>query len=362
MSLLVLLATTPLYAVVNPKLQPRHLADRYGSVVACSVTAIDAKARRAELKLEGVSRGDFAAKEITLTAKAEGLAEAVLSLGKGQKIVAYVGTKRARHENDILYYSGRGVWYLATMSAGPGTWEVLSNADKGIEPSSSEIMFGTFNGEVESLWEMMQDTARGVAYFPAVPLERFSAKLVADLRQPLRGVAIYDVNGDGRPDLFACSAAGNRLFIQDEKGEFVDHTAAMGLAATKSASCSFADADGDADLLLDDTLYRQVDGKFVKSGDVPAGPDCLSAAFVEFNGDGYRPCLRQQRSIKPAAAGQAPTASQAPRQQPHETRPDFAFLSARQQSRLRRRCRPRQPLRIATSAPQRDLFLDCPSS
>jgi hypothetical protein len=150
-------------------------------------------------------------------------------------------------------------------------------------------MFGTFNGEPESLWEMMQDTARKTAYFPAVPLARFSAKKVVGLDRPVRGVAIYDVNSDGKPDLLGCSSGGNRLLVQDETGAFADRTAAFGLADTRSVSCSFADADGDgdADLLLDGVLYRLADGRFAKSNAVPAPKECLSAAFVEYDGDGY---------------------------------------------------------------------------
>ncbi|NQT86449.1 VCBS repeat-containing protein, partial [bacterium] len=70
---------------------------------------------------------------------------------------------------------------------------------------------------------------------------------------------------------------------------FVDRTEAFGLKATASAACSFADADadGDADVLLDGVLYRQAKGKFTRSKDVPAVGTCLSAAFVEYNGDGY---------------------------------------------------------------------------
>jgi len=276
-------------AVINPKLQPSHLADRYLNLLACSVTAIDADARTAVLRLEGVAKGDFTAKEITLTAKHTGLADAILTLGKGQKVVAFVGKRRIRHGNDILYYVGSGVWYLATMSDSPGAWEVLSNADKGLDPSSNEIMFGTFNGEPEGLWELVEDITKGVAYFPAVPLTRFSVTNVADLEKPVRGVAVYDMSGDGRCDLLACCDAGNRLFIQDDQGQFTDRTEQAALAGTKSVSCSLADADGDgdADLLLDGTLYRQADGKFTKTSDVPAGTGCLSAAFFEYNGDGY---------------------------------------------------------------------------
>ena len=284
-----LLVASPLYGVINPKLQPSHLADRYVNVVSCRVMSVDKTALKVALKVEGVSKGNFAPKKIAMKLVDKGLADAILSLRKGQTIVAYVGKKRRRREKDILYYIGGGIWYTATMSDAPGKWTILANADKGKDPSSSEIMFGTFNGKVESLWEMMRDTARGAAYYPAVPLTRFSVKAIASFDKSIRGVAIYDVNADGKCDLFACSAGGNRLFIQDTKGAFIDRTEAFGLKATAGAACSFADvdADGDADMLLDGVLYRQAKGKFTKSKDVPAEGKPLSAAFVEYNGDGY---------------------------------------------------------------------------
>ncbi|MDP6545210.1 MAG: VCBS repeat-containing protein [Phycisphaerae bacterium] len=284
-----LLAASPLHAVINPKLQPSHLADRYVNVLSCRVTAVNTAALRVSLEVRGISKGKFAIKKITMTAGDKGLAEAILSLRKGQTIVAYAGKTRRRREKDILYYIGGGLWYIATMTDAPGKWTILASADKGKDPSSSEIMFGTFNGKVESLWEMMRDTARGAAYYPAVPITRFSTKTIASFGKPVRGVAVYDVNADGKCDLFACSTGGNRLFLQDAKGAFVDRTEAFGLKATTGVSCSFADvdADGDADLLLDGVLYRQAKGKFTRSKDVPAQGKCLSAAFVEYNGDGY---------------------------------------------------------------------------
>ena len=311
--LVVLLAPSPLWGVINPMLQPSHLSDRYLNVLSCRVTSVDNRTLKAVLKVEGVSKGNFAPKELALTAGDKNVAEAILSLRKEQTIVAYAGKERRRHEKDILYYVGGGLWYTATMTDAPGKWTILANADKGKDPSSSEIMFGTFNGKVESLWEMMRDTARGVAYYPAVPITRFSAKNIASFDKPVRGVAIYDVNADGKCDLFACSAEGNRLFIQDAKGAFVDRTEAFGLKATASAACSFADvdADGDADVLLDGILYRQANGKFTRSGDVPAEGKCLSAAFVEYNGDGYPDVVVSRREaglalyVNPGKAGGA---------------------------------------------------------
>ncbi len=288
-TLIGLIAASPSYGVINPKLQPSHLADRYINVLSVRVASVDKSALSAVLTVQGVSKGKFAPKTITLKAADKGLAEAILSLRKGQSIVAYAGKTRRRREKDIIYYIGRGTWYTATMADGDAKWTILGNADKGKDASSSEIMFGTFNGEVESLWEMMQDTADGVAYYPAVPISRFSAKTIATLGTSVRGVAIHDVNGDGKNDLFACSKGGSKLFVQGAAGAFADRTEASGLAATKGNSCSFADvdADGDADLLLDGVLYKQANGKFTRSGDVPATGGCLSAAFVEYNGDGY---------------------------------------------------------------------------
>ena len=284
-----ILVVSPLYGVINPKLQPSHLANRYLNVLSCRVMSVDKTALKVVLKVQGVSKGTFAPKEITMTAGDKGLAQAVLSLRKHQTIVAYAGKKRRRREKDILYYVGGGIWYIATMTGTPGKWTILANADKGKDPSSSEIMFGTFNGKVESLWEMMRDTARGAAYYPSVPLTRFSTKTIASLDKPVGGVAIYDVNSDGKCDLFACSTGGNRLFVQDARGAFVDRTEAFGLKATTAVACSFADvdADGDADVLLDGVLYRQANGRFTRSGDVRTEGKPLSAAFVEYNGDGY---------------------------------------------------------------------------
>ncbi len=287
-----LIFVTPSYGVINPTLQPSHLADRYLNVLSCRVTSIDTTALVAVLKVEGASKGAFAAKTITMTARDKGLADAILSLRKGQSIVAYVGKTRRRHEKDILYYIGGSVWYTATMAdgdVGAGKWTILASADEGKDPSSREIMFGTFNGKVETLWEMMQDTAQGVSYYPAVPFTSFSAKTIASFDKAVRGVAIYDVNGDGKCDLFACSTGGNRLFIQNTEGVFVDSTDAFGLKATANVACSFADVDGDgdADVLLDGVLYRQAKGRLIPTDDVPTDGKCLSASFMEYNGDGY---------------------------------------------------------------------------
>jgi len=67
-----------------------------------------------------------------------------------------------------------------------------------------------------------------------------------------RVVAIGDVNGDTRSDIFLPSASGgvDRLFIQDAFGGFTDQAAARIGTSSRSAATRFGDLDGDGDLDL----------------------------------------------------------------------------------------------------------------
>jgi hypothetical protein len=276
-------------AVINPALQPSHLAKRYKTVAYCTVTQCDLSALRVTFKVDDTAKGQLASDTVNLSTDDQGMMAALAKLQVGQTIVAYVGKTGRRGGKDILYYVGAGNWYKASMTETAGAWTLRASADEGVDKSSNQIMFATFNGRVESLWKMMQDTARGTAYFPAVPFERFTAETIGTFAGPLRGVAIYDVNDDGLLDLFGCSPDGNRLYLQQKPGAFVDATESMGLQGTKNASCSFADADldGDADLLLDGRLYTQTGNSFTATEGIPTFGDCISAAFVEVDGDGY---------------------------------------------------------------------------
>jgi hypothetical protein len=303
-------------AVINPELQPVHLHRIHRAVMACRVTNLDTEELTVTLAVEEVSKGSFAPRTVTMKAADDDLLEAVLALEEGQMIVCFAGKRRPRsRRNDILYYAGGGKWYEARFVSDdePSRWDLLADADEDVDPTSSRIMFATFNGRVESLWEMMVDFAAGRAYFPAVPFTRFRALRIDSFDEPLRGVALHDVNGDGRPDVLACSDGGNRLYVQRGRERFLDQTAAFGLAGTRSASCSFADADadGDPDLLLDGRIYLFADGRFEVAGRLPAeaGVDLLSSAFVEIDGDGWPDVVVSRRRggfsvyLNPAANG-----------------------------------------------------------
>ena len=135
----------------------------------------------------------------------------------------------------------------------------------------------------------------------------------------LGGVAVFDYNGDGRPDIFFTNGANvaslkkdspkfrNRLFRNDGNGVFTDVTDAAGLAGTGydiGVAVADYDNDGHPDLFVagvhHSSLYHNNgDGTFtdvtVKSGlDAPLNhPDpefgpwwAITAVWVDVNNDG----------------------------------------------------------------------------
>lgn len=65
------------------------------------------------------------------------------------------------------------------------------------------------------------------------------------------GVAIGDVNGDGRPDVFVTNVAADRLFLNRGGGKFADVSEAWGIGDTGwGCSAALRDLDGDGDLDL----------------------------------------------------------------------------------------------------------------
>jgi hypothetical protein len=131
------------------------------------------------------------------------------------------------------------------------------------------------------------------------------------------GVAVFDYNGDGRPDIFFTNGANiatlkkdapkykNRLFRNDGNGKFTDVTDAAGLAGTGydiGVAVGDYDNDGHPDIFVAgiyrNTLYHNNgDGTFTdvtaKAGlDVPNDPQfgpmwSVAAAWVDVNNDGH---------------------------------------------------------------------------
>jgi len=83
------------------------------------------------------------------------------------------------------------------------------------------------------------------------------------------GVALGDVDGDGRPDVFLPGIAGaSALYRNLGDWRFEDVTAAAGLdlAGRPARGAAFADVDGDADLDLLVTLHAEPDRLYLNDG------------------------------------------------------------------------------------------------
>ncbi|MBM3758987.1 MAG: CRTAC1 family protein [Acidobacteria bacterium] len=120
------------------------------------------------------------------------------------------------------------------------------------------------------------------------------------------GLAVFDANGDGRPDLFFTNGASlpslankfaNRLYRNDGNWKFTDVTKEAGLEGagySMGAAAGDFDNDGDVDLfvagLRSNHLYRN-DGKG-KFEEITAGSGILSnewsvaAGWFDYDGDG----------------------------------------------------------------------------
>ncbi len=294
---------------VNPQLQPLHLVERHRTVVGLTVTEVDFDNGVVKLKAARVCFGRFAPQQVTIEVREVDFDEDSLldEIEAGDTVVAFVGKLRARHEQDVLLYAG-SQWHEVKIvdPQQPGEWEWLA--------ALGDEMVGTFNGAAEQLLRMMADAAAGRYHFPALPLVKFREPLeIGRFEGPLRGVALYDLDGDGRLDIYACCEQGNRAYLQAGPLKFVDRTGALGLEGIKGRSCSLADvnADGRVDLLADGVIYLGSPAGFSRGDLLPPGADqdVKCAAFVELSGDGHPDVLvsRVGRGLacycNPGAAG-----------------------------------------------------------
>ncbi len=278
-------ATTAL-ALVDPSLQPFHIVERYKSVVGGRIAEADYDSGRVVIDVTSVIQGTFAPKRVTVEVPEVGFDEPSFfdDAVRGGTVVAFIGRKLRRHENELLVYAGQQ-WHGGETAdpSRPDAWTWTE--------AFGDEMVGTFNGAAQQLLALVEDIAEGRAYFPPRPCVKFrEAKELARFSEPIPGVALYDVDGDGRLDVYACSTEGDRLLIQDASGGFADRAEALGLAGVKGPSVSFADvdADGRADLLAGATLWLGGEKGFRRTDLLPAeaAKDLRCAAFVELNGDG----------------------------------------------------------------------------
>jgi hypothetical protein len=286
-ALALLAMAAPARALINPVKQPNDLAEQFRAVLGTTIAERDTNAGVITLEVTGVFSGEFEAKKITVTTT-EPTRDEPIFLDEGHPIVAFVGGKTRADRDKVLFYTGGGIWQQAKIEGSPDRWTWTTVLD-GQEVDS---LFGCYNGDPGRFVEMMADYRDGEYYFPPRPFHEYEQVILGQFDQPLRGVALYDVDADGDLDVYASSPAGNRLYLQTGPMKFSDETESRGLVGIAGVSCSFADvnADGRVDLLADDAIYlQQEDGKFTAAKLLPREADgaVKSSAFVDLNADGY---------------------------------------------------------------------------
>ena len=294
----ILITFGPAGALINPTLQPGDLYVRYNAVVTGRIDAVDAKARTFTVVITKVYKGKFAPKRVTVAANGDmkdffGELVDDKTFAAGKKVVAFVGKRRRRHETDLLVYWGSfGLGKLAAKDKPDRwLWDAEDAQALGVDNDTVPSLSGTWNGSTEQLIGLLDDIAGGTAFFPRRAYATFKPDVLLDkLPKAVRGVALYDIDRDGRLDVYACSAAGNRVYLQLKPLQFVDATAQLKLKGVSSASCSFADvnADGRPDLLAGGRILLGGPDGFSPSKLLSADADkgVKVAAFIELNGDG----------------------------------------------------------------------------
>ncbi|MHC4200713.1 MAG: FG-GAP repeat domain-containing protein, partial [Planctomycetota bacterium] len=295
-------------AFVNPSLQPIHLYERYkvvlaGKVVTTDLTNDDAEVEsgRIRLKVSTVCKGEFTGKEIAIDVPAkedrgEPEHDAYQAWNiwhvakKDRTFVAFVGSKRPRHGHEIRLYCGDEQWHHARIAdpAKPSVWTY--------EYASARFMRGTFNGDATRLAEMLVDKKNETAFFPADINVRLNRDIrVGTLPGGVRGVALFDIDGDGDPDILACSERGIRAYLQGGPMKFADSTKRLGLSGVSGMCCALADvnADGRSDLLVDTQLFLKQERGFAKGAMLKVAKDkpLKVSSFVQLNGDGHADIL-----------------------------------------------------------------------
>jgi hypothetical protein len=231
--------------------------------------------------------------ETAITLQFEGpLKEAVgdACFTSGHPMAAFVG--RQRKSKELMIYADG--FYLGQMSD-EKTWIIDRSSEQtvGIDGQSIGTLAGTWNGATDQLIHLLQDIAAGRDHFPRKAYGRFKSDIQLDrLEQPISGLGLYDIEGDGDEDLVICSPGGDRIYLQTTAMTFVNATEKLGLNS-RGPSCCLADFNGDflTDLLAGDVLYqgRFADNRFQFQPTtlLPALTELKTATFVELNGDGY---------------------------------------------------------------------------
>jgi hypothetical protein len=301
-------------AAINPTLQPDDLFARYRAVLIGQIAETSDDGSQYTVRLTNVlkaaysvngQKGEYKAGDTITVLVGDDLRAGAAaatksgSLRKGATWIAFAGKNMRRHENELMLYTGAG-WGLGQMRS-HDRWE-WSASESMVSAGSDDNLLplaATWSGSPDMLVTLMTDVSADRDYFPRRAYCRFKQDLqLVAVDGRVGGVALYDIDDDGKLDIYFCNRGGNEALIQvkpeEGKPTFAAASDYLGLAGIASASCSFADvnADGIPDLLAGGALYtgaKSLKGRYSRSTLLSdeADVDITMSAFVELNGDGY---------------------------------------------------------------------------
>ncbi|WOO40940.1 FG-GAP-like repeat-containing protein [Rubellicoccus peritrichatus] len=179
---------------------------------------------------------------------------------------------------------------------------IAASISNAAEQTISESPLAPRHAQTEEivLFEHLTPESTGVDFENSIdithPLKRLYPSGYAN-----GGVAVGDVNGDGKPDLYLVSGPGeNKLYLQGEPFEFEDVTAQAGVGGgddTWGTGAAMVDIDNDGDLDIyvanydsPNQLYlNEGDGKFREAASeygLDISDASLMAYFADYDKDG----------------------------------------------------------------------------
>jgi hypothetical protein len=187
-------------------------------------------------------------------------------------------------------------------SSNPGSFRKPSTYSAGPAPSDfdpSNIVIADLNGDgkldlVSSNSQRTSNTGGVSIYFqdPANPGQFLSATNYATGNHPA-GIAVGDLNGDGKPDIAIAGVNGVSILFQDPNnpGTFLAPTTVSVGSGTSSVAIADVNGDGKADLVVTTAtavavLLQVMPGSFSPAATYNAGQQPIYVVVADLNGDG----------------------------------------------------------------------------